>query len=321
MFTGTFTALVTPFNRGGQVDYGRFRALIDWQAASGIDGIVAVGTTGESPALDYDEHIEVIRVTVDACKGRMQVIAGTGANSTSEALDLTRRVLDLGCQATLQVTPYYNKPNQEGLYRHFSAVADLGLPVVLYNVPGRTGREIDVATVARLAKHPKIVAVKEAAGSVDRVSAIRDACALPILSGDDNLTLPMISVGAQGVISVASNVVPREMADLVRAALRGDMAGARALHHRLYPLFRDLFIDANPIPVKAALAMMERIEEIYRLPLCEPSEKIRAQLRQTMLKLGLVAPDLREFDDDPHCHSGCRRPHGTDAAALCQEPA
>jgi len=288
MFTGTYTAIVTPFNRSGGVDFGRLRALIDWQAASGVEGIVPVGTTGESPTLEIDEHIEVIRVSVEASRGRMQVIAGTGANATSEAVDLTRRVLDLGCQGTLQVTPYYNKPNPEGLYRHFSAVADLGLPVVLYNVPGRCGRDIPVETIARLAQHPKIVAVKEAGGSVERVSAILDACSITVLSGDDILALPMLSVGAQGLISVASNVAPREVSDMVRHALRNDLAAARQAHMRLFPLFRDLFLDTNPVPVKAALAMMGKIEEVYRLPLCETSDKVRTQLLKTLAALGML---------------------------------
>ena len=289
MFKGTYTAIVTPFTRGGAVDFGKLRALVEWQVESGITGIVPVGTTGESPTLDVEEHIEVIRVAVEAGRGRLQIIAGTGANSTAEAIDLTKRVLDLGCQGSLQVTPYYNKPNQEGLYRHFIAVADLGLPVVLYNVPGRSAREIAVETIVRLSKHPKIVAVKEAGGSVDRVSAILDACSIPVLCGDDSLTLPMISVGAQGVISVASNVAPREVANMVRSALAGDFATARAAHQRLYPLFRDLFLDTNPIPVKSALAMMGRIEETYRLPLCEPSNPVREQLHKTIKNLGLVA--------------------------------
>ena len=288
MFKGTFTAIVTPFNSSGSVDFGRLRDLIEWQITSGVEGLVPVGTTGESPTLEVEEHIEVIRVTVEASRGRVAVIAGTGANSTAEAIDLTKRVLGLGCQGTLQVTPYYNKPNPEGLYRHFNAVADLGLPVVLYNVPGRCSREIPVETIARLAKHPKIAAVKEAGGSVERVSAILNACNIPVLSGDDALTLPMICVGAQGVISVASNVAPREFSDMVRSALAGDFATARQLHMRLYPLFRDLFIDTSPIPVKAALAMMGRIEELYRLPLCETTDTVRTQLRKTLTALGMV---------------------------------
>ena len=288
MFTGTYTALVTPFNRDGSVDYGKLRALVEWQIAEGIDGVVPVGTTGESPTLEYDEHHKVIGEVARAAAGRIKVIAGTGANSTAEALMLTREAMAQKVDATLQVCPYYNKPNQEGLYRHFSTIADLGLPVVLYNIPGRSGREIAVETVARLAKHGNIAAVKEAGGSVERVSAILDACGLPVLSGDDMLTLPMMSVGAQGVISVASNLVPRMVGDLVRAAARGDLAAAGCLHTRLYHLFRDLFIDTNPVPVKCAMAMTGRIEEIYRLPLCETSDKVRQQLRQTLRELQLI---------------------------------
>jgi len=288
MFSGTYTALVTPFNRKGGVDYGKLRELVEWQIAEGVDGVVPVGTTGESPTLEYDEHHRVIGEVAQAAAGRIKVIAGTGANSTAEALMLTREALAQGVDATLQVCPYYNKPSQEGLYRHFSTVADLGLPVVLYNIPGRSGREIAVETVARLAGHGKIVAIKEAGGSVERVSAILDACGLTVLSGDDMLTLPMMSVGAQGVVSVASNLVPRLVGDLVRAATRGDLAAAGCLHARLYHLFRDLFIDTNPVPVKCAMAMTGRIEEIYRLPLCETSDKVRQQLRQTLRELQLI---------------------------------
>ena len=288
MFTGTYTALVTPFNRDGSVDYVKLRALVEWQIAEGVDGVVPVGTTGESPTLEYDEHHRVIGEVAQAAAGRIKVIAGTGANSTAEALMLTREALAQGVDATLQVCPYYNKPSQEGLYRHFSTVADLGLPVVLYNIPGRSGREIAVETVARLAGHGKIVAIKEAGGSVERVSAILDACGLTVLSGDDMLTLPMMSVGAQGVVSVASNLVPGLVGDLVRAATRGDLAAAGCLHARLYHLFRDLFIDTNPVPVKCAMAMTGRIEEIYRLPLCETSDKVRQQLRQTLRELQLI---------------------------------
>ena len=288
MFTGTYTALVTPFNRDGSVDDGKLRALVEWQVAEGVDGVVPVGTTGESPTLEYDEHHRVIGEVAQAAAGRIKVIAGTGANSTAEALMLTREALAQGVDGTLQVCPYYNKPSQEGLYRHFSSVADLGLPVVLYNIPGRRGREIAVETVARLAGHGKIVAIKEAGGSVERVSAIIDACDLTVLSGDDMLTLPMMSVGAQGVVSVASNLVPSLIGDLVRAATRGDLAAAGCLHARLYHLFRDLFIDTNPVPVKCAMAMTGRIEEVYRLPLCETSDKVRQQLRQTLRELQLI---------------------------------
>jgi len=286
--TGTFTALVTPFNTDGSVDYPALRDLVKWQLENGVTGLVPVGTTGESPTLEVDEHIKVITTTVEAAAGKAIIIAGTGANSTAEALSLTREVLGLGVQATLQVTPYYNKPNAEGLYRHFSAVADLGLPVVLYNVPGRAGKEIPLDVVVRLASHPHVAAIKEAAGSVDRVSAIREACELPVLSGDDSLALPMISVGACGVISVASNVIPKEMSALVRLALADDLVGARELHRTYYPLFRDLFIDTNPIPVKTALALLNRIGPTFRLPLCEPSEKIREQIIRTLRSLNLL---------------------------------
>jgi 4-hydroxy-tetrahydrodipicolinate synthase len=288
MFQGAYTAIVTPFNRDGSVDYGKLRALIAMQIAGGIDGIVPVGTTGESPTLDVPEHEKVIETTIDVCRGKIKVIAGTGANSTSEALELTRHALKADADASLQVTPYYNKPNQEGLYRHFSAVADLGLPVVLYNIPGRSGREIEVATVARLAQHPKIVAVKEAGGSVDRVSQILRACDITVLSGDDSLALPMMSVGAKGVISVVSNIAPKPVADMIHAALAGRWDEARRLHKQYYPLFADLFIDTNPIPIKAAMAMAGMIEEVYRLPLCEMSAPLKQRLATCLKEVGLI---------------------------------
>ena len=288
MFQGAYTALITPFGRDGAVDYGRLRELVEFQIAGGIDGLVPVGTTGESPTLDAEEHVEVIRVVVETAAGRVKVIAGTGANSTAEALELTARAKDLGVDGTLQVTPYYNKPTQTGLLRHFSAVADLGLPVVLYNVPGRSACEIAVPTVAELAKHPHVVAVKEAAGSVDRVSRLKAACEIDVFSGDDGLTLPMMSVGACGVISVASNVAPRAVADLVHAAAAGRWDEARALHYRYYGLFTDIFIETNPIPIKAAVEMAGLGPAVYRLPLCEMAEANREKLRATLRKCGLV---------------------------------
>ena len=288
MFEGAYTAIVTPFNKDSSVDYGKLRALIAMQIEGGMDGIVPVGTTGESPTLDFDEHEKVIEVSIEAARGKIKVVAGTGANSTSEAIQLTKHALGAGADGTLQVTPYYNKPNQEGLYRHFATVADLGLPVVLYNVPGRSAREIDVATIVRLAKHPKVVAVKEAAGSVDRVSQILKACAITVLSGDDSLTLPMMAVGASGVISVASNIAPRPVSDLVHAAQAGQWDKARALHMKYYRLFTDLFIDTNPIPIKAAMAMAGLIEETYRLPLCETSEANRKKLAECLKEVGIL---------------------------------
>ena len=288
MFQGAYTALITPFGRDGAVDYGRLRELVEFQIAGGIDGLVPVGTTGESPTLDAEEHLEVIRVVVEAAAGRVKVIAGTGANSTAEALELTARAKDLGVDGTLQVTPYYNKPTQTGLLRHFSAVADLGLPVVLYNVPGRAGCEIAVPTVAELAKHPHVVAVKEAAGSVDRVSRLKAACEIAVFSGDDGLTLPMMSVGGCGVISVASNVAPKAVADLVHAAAAGRWDEARALHYRYYALFNDVFIETNPIPIKAAVEMAGLGPAVYRLPLCELAPANREKLRATLQACGVV---------------------------------
>lgn len=278
MFEGAYTALVTPFDQNGAVDYGRLKALIELQIVGGIDGLVPVGTTGESPTLDYDEHKKVIETTVTACNRRVKVIAGTGANATSEALELTRFAADIGADGTLQVTPYYNKPNQEGLVRHFSAIADLGLPVMLYSIPGRCGIEIAADTVARLRRHPRIVAIKEAGGNPTRVSQILAQCDITVLCGDDALTLPFMAVGAKGVVSVASNVAPRPVVDMVHHALNNRWPEAQALHRAWFRLFGDLFLDTNPIPVKAALALMGRIEETYRLPLCPMAPALKAKL-------------------------------------------
>ncbi len=287
---GTITAMVTPFDRSGAVDYGALKAFVDWQCENGVEGICAVGTSGESPTLTHDEHHKVIEKTIEFAAGRVKIVAGTGANSTAEAVSLTKAAIAAGgADATLQVTPYYNKPNPEGIYRHFMTVADLGLPVILYNVPGRSGKEIPLDVVARLAKHPNVVAVKEAGGSVERVSATKNLCPdFTVLSGDDSLTLPMIAVGAEGVVSVASNVIPREMSDFVRSAIAGDMASARAAHAKYWKLFHDLFIDTNPVMVKEALAMMGRVEAVFRLPLCETTDANRETMRATLAALGLT---------------------------------
>jgi len=289
MFKGAFTAIVTPFDNEGEVDYDRLEALVAYQIEGGADGIVPVGTTGESPTLSYDEHNKVIETVIRAAGGRAKVIAGTGANSTSEALALTRHAKEAGADGTLQVTPYYNKPNQEGLIQHFSAVAEVGLPVVLYNIPGRTARELTLDTVVELARHPHIVAIKEAGGDVDRVSHYARRCDLDILSGDDAYTLPMMAVGAVGVISVASNVAPKGISDMVHLARSSQWDEARALHHKYHGLFTALLaLDTNPIPVKAALAMMGRVAENYRLPLTPLSEPKKKELKETMKELGLL---------------------------------
>lgn len=285
---GVYTALVTPFCNGS-VDWKAFEALLEAQVAGKVAGVVPVGTTGESPTLSNEEHIEVIARTVEIINGRCQVIAGSGANSTEEAIHLTREAKAAGADATLQVTPYYNKPTQEGIYRHFSTVAEkTGLPVVLYNVPGRAGVPIATETIARLSKNPLMVAVKEAGGSVDRVSEILDQCDITVLSGDDSLTLPMISVGAKGIISVASNLIPGELSAMVEAALNGDFASARAAHRKYYPLFRNLFIESNPIPVKAAMGMTGAITPEYRLPLCEISAAHAEVLKKTLIDCGIL---------------------------------
>lgn len=288
--SGTITAMITPFDTKGEVDYGKLKAIVEEQVAAGVEGICAVGTTGESPTLSHEEHHKVIEKTIEFANGKVAIVAGTGANSTSEAISLTKAVIDAGgADASLQVTPYYNKPNAEGLYRHFMTVADLGLPVILYNVPGRAGREIPLDVVARLASHPNIVAIKEAAGSVDRVSAIKNM--LPdftVLSGDDSLAVPMISVGAEGVISVASNVIPKEMGDMVRFAMAGDYVKAREYHNKYYKLFRDLFIDVNPVMVKEALALMGKIDRVFRLPLCETTDGNLERMKATLAGVGLI---------------------------------
>ncbi len=291
---GLYTAIVTPFKADGSIDEPAFERLLDRQLAGGVDGVVPMGTTGESATLDVDEHSRIIDITIERCKGRATVIAGTGANATEEAIRLTRHAMDAGADATLQVTPYYNKPNQEGLIAHFSAVADVGLPVVLYNVPGRSACEIEIATIANLAAHPNIVAVKEAGGCAKRVTQILNVCDLTVLSGDDELTLPMMAGGARGCVSVASNVLPAAVTAMIHAVLDGDWPTGMAAHQRLHPLFRDLFIDTNPIPVKAALAMMDLITEHYRLPLVPLAVDLKAQLRSTLETLGVFSKAAME---------------------------
>jgi len=292
MFSGTYTALVTPF-RNDQVDEAAFEALIEGQIAAGIDGIVPVGTTGESPTLDHEEHRRVIRRAVEIAKGRCQVIGGTGSNSTAEAVSMTAEAEQDGADAVLLVAPYYNKPSQEGLYRHFAKLASsTKLPIMLYSIPGRCGVEIAVETVQRLAKDfPTIVALKEAGGTVERIGALRQALpdSFDLLSGDDSLTLPFIAAGARGVVSVASNVIPKEVGDLVRSALAGNAAEALQQHERLYPLFKDLFIEPNPVPAKYTLSLLGRMTPDVRLPLCEMGEASKAKLTATLRKLAIIS--------------------------------
>jgi 4-hydroxy-tetrahydrodipicolinate synthase len=291
MFTGTYTAIVTPFKNGG-IDEPALERLIRAQVRGGVDGIVPVGTTGESPTVDYEEHIHIVRLSVKFAAGRVKVLAGTGGNSTTEAVYLTEHAEKVGADGSLQVAPYYNKPTQEGLFQHFREVArKTRLPIVLYSIPGRCGIEIGVDTVARLQRECRtVVGIKEAGGNPDRVSQLRAALGprFQIMSGDDALTLPFMAVGAQGVISVASNLIPSQVARMVKAFAGGRLKEALALHQKYYPLFKDLFIESNPVPVKAALAMLGAIEEEYRLPLVKMSDKNRATLKETLRACGLL---------------------------------
>lgn len=291
MFTGTYTAIVTPF-KNGKVDEPAFERLIKAQIKGGVDGIVPVGTTGESPTLSYEEHVHVIAQAVRFAGGKIKVLAGTGGNATKEAIYLTQHAEHAGADGSLQVAPYYNKPTQEGLFQHFHAIARATkLPIVLYSVPGRCGVEIGVDTVNRLAHDSvNIVGIKESGGNPERVSQLRAALGpnFTILSGDDALTLPFMAVGAQGVVSVASNVIPREIAQMVRMYQMGKVALALKLHDKYYRLIKDLFIESNPGPIKAALAMMGMIQEEYRLPMAPMSMKNRDTLRATMKACGVL---------------------------------
>jgi 4-hydroxy-tetrahydrodipicolinate synthase len=289
--TGTLTALVTPF-RDGKIDEKALRRHIDWQIESGVDGLVPCGTTGESPTLSYEEHHRVVAITVEQAAGRVAVVAGSGSNSTEEALLLTRKAKEQGADASLMITPYYNKPGQEGLYRHFAKVADdVGLPIFVYNIPGRTAVNVLPETMARLAQHPAIVGMKDAVGNLQQSAETLRLCppGFIALSGDDVMTLPLMSIGGRGVISTTSNVAPREMSDLVRAFAAGDVARARELHYRLLPLFTTLFIETNPIPVKAALAMMGRIGGEIRLPMTPMADAARARLARALTDFGIPA--------------------------------
>jgi len=286
-FSGTFTALITPFNMDGSVDYEVLENLIEKQIEANISGLVPVGTTGESPTLNTTEHLKVIERVVSLVNGRCKVIAGTGANSTEEAKELTIAAKSFGIDGTLQVTPYYNKPNDEGLLKHFNIIAEIGIPVVLYNVPGRTSCEISLSLANELSKHPNIVSIKEASGSIERVRNLKKSCDLEILSGDDILAVPMIESGACGVISVASNIIPNEIVKMINYALDKNKR-ALEIHDHYKKLFNDLFIDTNPIPVKYASSLIGLSEEVYRLPLCSMKEEKKKVLLNTMKELGVL---------------------------------
>lgn len=272
MFKGLYTAIVTPFNEDGSLDTRGLEDLIEFQIENNISGIVPVGTTGESPTLSVEEHIKVVEHTCRTVNGRVKVIAGTGSNNTEEAIELTRLAKASGADATLQVAPYYNKPTQEGIFRHYKKIAEeVDLPQIVYNIPSRTGRNIEVETLVRLAGLPNIVAVKEASGSISQIMEVIEKTPddFAVLSGDDAITLPLMAAGGTGLISVASNLYPGPMADLVEFGIKGDFEGMRKLNKKLMPMFRMMGIEQNPLPIKAALAIKGHIKEVYRLPLCE----------------------------------------------------
>jgi len=282
-------ALVTPFTKDGKnVDYEALKSLIDFQITNGTDGIVVVGTTGETPTLSSEEYEEVVRVAVKHVNKRVKLVVGTGSNSTQKTIENTKFAKTSGADAALVVVPYYNKPTQEGLFLHYQAVAEVGLPIILYNVPSRTGCSLAPSTVARLAVIPNVVAIKEAGGSVDTVSEILSTCSLCVLSGDESLTLPFMSVGARGVVSVVANIAPKLLKDLVSAAEEGDYVKAREIHLGLFNLSRTLFVESNPIPVKTALGLLGLCNDTVRLPLCPISDAHKAIVRQSLVELNLL---------------------------------
>ena len=283
-FAGAYTAMVSPF-REGKLDENRLREQIEYQIKGGIDGLVPVGTTGESPTLDFPEHERVIELTVEASRGRVPVVAGTGANATTEALELHSFARKAGATGCLSVNPYYNKPTQEGLYRHFTTLADrVDLPIILYNIPGRTGITMTPQTVARLSAHPNIVAIKEATGSLDMASEIMSLCDITVLSGDDSLTLPLMSIGAKGIISVASNLLPREIKAMTKLALANNFAEAANVHRRLFPFIKTLFLDGNPAGIKHAMKVAGLDTGEMRLPLWEANEATREAIEEQVRK-------------------------------------
>lgn len=288
MFEGAFVALATPM-KNGQIDEEAFRELIKSQIESGINGLVPCGSTGEAATMTMEEHKKMIQITVELADGKVPVIPGTGSNNTREALDLTSFAKKAGCTGALVVTPYYNKPTPEGQYRHFEKIAkEVDIPIILYNVPGRTGISILPSTVARLSKIDNIVAIKEAAGSVQQVCDILNLCDIVVLSGDDGLTLPFMSVGAKGVISVVGNVVPEKMRDLVKFELEGNHSEALKIHYEIMDLCSAMFIETNPIPVKTALSLMGKMEEEWRLPLCEMRPENKEKLKKVLVAYGLI---------------------------------
>jgi len=337
---GCGTALVTPFHQDGSLDEAALRNLVAWQIESGIDFLIPCGTTGETPTLIHDEWLRVIEITVEVAAGRVPIVAGSTSNSTHDAVEKAKEVAARpGVDVILTASPYYNKPTQEGQYRHFKAIAEAaGKPILLYNVPGRTGANIEPGTLARLAEVPNILGVKEASGNITQIAEVLNAVPehFLVFSGDDAITLPVVALGGVGIISVASNEIPAEMAAMTRAALNNDWATARSIHRKYLPLMQANFIESNPLPVKAVLAMLGRIEEVYRLPLLPMRRDTRSKLQKIATEVGLIAkpaapsPETAEFFvyenwlAGPHkivlhrstcgqCNHGKGRPAGHDA--------
>ena len=291
MLKGTITAIITPFDTDGSIDEKALRQLVNFQIDSGISGLVPCGTTGESPTLSHEEHKRVIDIVIEETNGRVPIIAGTGSNSTEEALSLTRHAYKAGADYSLQVAPYYNKPTQKGLYEHFLAIADsIDIPLIIYNIPGRTGKNIETDTLLRMAEHKNIVGVKEASGSIPQIMDIINNRpeGFTVLSGDDNLTFPIIALGGDGVISVASNIVPTQVIEMVNSALQGNWSKAMQNHYHLLPLFKVLFLETNPIPIKTALAMKGMVKEIFRPPLCSMELENREKLKKVLESQGII---------------------------------
>lgn len=290
MFKGSIVAIVTPF-KNGKVDENALGKLIEWHIAEGTDAIVPCGTTGESATLEYDEHYRVIEYTVEAVNGRIPVIAGTGANSTDETIKMTAKSKKLGADGALLVSPYYNKPTQEGIFQHYEKVAKtVDIPIILYNVPGRTAVNILPETVARLCEIENVVAIKEATGNMAQVSDVIRLCGdnITVLSGDDFTTFTLLALGGKGVISVVANIAPKDVSDMIKAWNNGKLEESRKIHFRLEPLNKSMFIETNPIPVKTALSMMGRIQEEFRLPLCSMSSGNKEKLKQAIKSYGLI---------------------------------
>lgn len=288
MFTGSIVAMITPF-KDGVVDYDKLGELVDYHVENGTNAIIPCGTTGESPTLTHKEHGEVIGKVIEAANGRIPVIAGTGSNNTSEAINLTRHAKETGADGSLIITPYYNKPTQQGLYDHYKAILDeVDIPIIIYNVPSRTGVSISPEIVARLFEFKNIVAIKEATGDMDQASQILNLCDITVLSGDDSLTLPIISIGGKGVVSVVANILPREVSEFVSSILNGEIENSQRRHKSLFPLCKAMFIETNPIPVKTAMKLLGRLNGEMRLPLCNMSNEHEGQLKKVLEEYGLI---------------------------------